>query len=145
MLEQSLILIKPHAFQKKKMGTIISMLERAEFKIVGLKSVKLTSELVRRFYFVHKGKPFFDSLTDYMSSDTIAAICVEKDDCVEELRKLVGNTNPSKAEEGTIRNSVGEDIQANGVHASDCVENAQKEIRFFFSDIELYSYTYLQY
>ena len=145
MLELSLVMVKPHAFDTEKLGIIISMLEQNGFSIVGLKSVKLTTELARRFYFVHEGKEFFERLIKYMSSGTIAAICVKKENCVSELRKLVGATDPTKAKVGTIRRTVGETVEANGVHASDCIENARKEIRFFFSDIELYSYQYLDY
>jgi nucleoside-diphosphate kinase len=80
-----------------------------------------------------------------MSSDTVAAICVEKEDCVKELRKLVGATDPKKAAEGTIRRVCGTTVERNAVHASDSMDNARKEIRFFFSDIELYSYRFIQY
>ncbi|NOR44273.1 MAG: nucleoside-diphosphate kinase [Candidatus Delongbacteria bacterium] len=145
MVELSLVMVKPHAFDTKKLGIIVSMLEQNGFKIVGLKSIKLTTELARRFYFVHEGKEFFERLIKYMSSGTIAAICVQKENCVVELRKLVGATDPTKSEVGTIRKAVGETVEANGVHSSDCIENARKEIRFFFSDIELYSYQYLDY
>ncbi|MCK5760826.1 MAG: nucleoside-diphosphate kinase [Candidatus Delongbacteria bacterium] len=145
MLELSLVMVKPHAFDTKKLGIIVSMLEQNGFRIVGLKSIKLTTELARRFYFVHEDKEFFERLIKYMSSGTIAAICVQKENCVVDLRKLIGATDPTKAEVGTIRRTVGETVSENGVHASDCIENARKEIRFFFSDIELYSYQYLEY
>jgi len=145
MLEQSLLMVKPHAFTAKKTGQIITMLEECDFHIVGIKSIKLTPELARRFYFVHEGKEFFERLINYMSTDTVAAICVEKENCVADLRKLIGTTDPAKAAEGTIRRAVGITVEQNGVHASDSVENAKKEIRFFFSDIELYSYRFLQY
>lgn len=145
MLELSLVMVKPHAFSSRKLGIIISMLEANDFHVVGIKSVNLTKELAKRFYFVHKGKEFFERLTDYMSSATVAAICVEKDNCVSELRKLVGATDPAKASEGTIRRACGTTVEMNAVHASDSIENANKEIRFFFSDIELYSYRFIQY
>jgi len=145
MLELSLCMVKPHAFATKKLGAIISMLEAEDFHIVGIKSVKLTPEMARRFYFVHDGKEFFGRLTDYMSSGTVAAICVEKENCVADLRRLVGATDPAEAAEGTIRRICGTTKEMNAVHASDCFENAKKEIRFFFSDIELYSYRFIQY
>jgi len=145
MLEQSLLMVKPHAFATKKTGIIITTLEENDFHIVGIKSIKLTPELARRFYFVHEGKEFFERLINYMSTDTVAAICVEKENCVADLRKLIGSTDPAKAAEGTIRRMVGTSVEKNGVHASDSIENALKEIRFFFSDIELYSYRFLQY
>lgn len=145
MLELSLVMVKPHAFATKKLGKIISMLEESDFHVVGIKSVKLTPELAKQFYFVHDGKEFFGRLTEYMSSDTVAAICVEKDNCVAELRKLVGATDPALADEGTIRRVCGSSKEMNAVHASDSIENARKEIRFFFSDIELYSYRFIQY
>lgn len=145
MLELSLVMVKPHAFSSKKLGIIISMLEANDFHVVGIKSVNLTKELAKRFYFVHEGKEFFERLTDYMSSATVAAICVEKENCVAELRKLVGSTDPAKAAEGSIRRACGTTVERNAVHASDSIENANKEIRFFFSDIELYSYRFIQY
>jgi nucleoside-diphosphate kinase len=145
MLELSLVMVKPHAFSTEKLGIIISMLEANNFHIVGIKSVNLTKELAKRFYFVHEGKEFFERLTDYMSSGTVAAICVEKDNCVADLRKLVGATDPSKAAEGTIRKRCGTTVEMNAVHASDSIENSKKEIRFFFSDIELYSYRFIKY
>ncbi|MBU4486868.1 MAG: nucleoside-diphosphate kinase [Candidatus Delongbacteria bacterium] len=138
-------MVKPHAFATKRMGTIISMLENNNFHIIGMKSIKLTLELARKFYFVHEGKEFFERLIKYMSSGTVAAICVEKNDCVAELRKLIGATDPSKAAEGTIRRVCGTTVGKNAVHASDSIENANKEVRFFFSDIELYSYRFIQY
>ena len=145
MLELSLVMVKPDAYSTKKLGTIISMLEANDFHVVGIKSVNLTKELAKRFYFVHDGKEFFERLTDYMSSATVAAICVEKENCVSDLRKLIGATDPAQAEEGTIRKVCGMTKQQNAVHASDSVENAKKEIRFFFSDIELYSYRFIRY
>ncbi|MFO7809912.1 MAG: nucleoside-diphosphate kinase [Candidatus Delongbacteria bacterium] len=145
MLEMSLVMVKPQAFATKKLGTIISMLEKHDFHIVGIKSVKLSKEMAKRFYFVHEGKEFFERLTSYMSSNIVAAICVEKDNCVTELRKIVGATDPVMAEEGTIRKLCGTTVQRNAVHASDSLDNAKKEIRFFFSDIELYSYRFIQY
>lgn len=134
---KSLLLIKPLAFRNRKVGKIITMIEDSGFDIIGMKELNLTKRLAERFYEVHKDRVFFDGLVEFMSSDKIVAICVEKENCVEELRKLVGNTDPSKAEEGTIRYEVGTNIEANGVHASDSIENAFNEIRFFFSALEV--------
>lgn len=139
MKQKSLLMVKPTAFRNRKLGVIISKLEENDFTIVGLKVLTLTKRLAERFYSVHKNKEFFDGLTEFMSSDKIAAVVVEKSHCIEELRKLVGNTDPKKAEEGTIRSIVGTDIQQNGVHASDSPANAKKEIAFFFSSLEVFS------
>ncbi|MBN1971262.1 MAG: nucleoside-diphosphate kinase [Candidatus Delongbacteria bacterium] len=137
MKQVSLLIIKPFAFRNKKVGRIISMIEDGGFDILGMKELNLTKRLAERFYEIHSNKSFFDGLTTFMSSDKIVAICVEKDNCIEDLRKLVGNTDPRKAEVGTIRHEVGTDIEANGVHASDSEENARNEIRFFFSALEV--------
>lgn len=113
------------------------MLEVAGFEIVQMKVLNLTKKLAERFYEIHKRKDFFHELVDYMRSDKILAICVEKENCVIDLRKLVGDTDPEKAKRGTIRKAIGKNKQENGVHASDSPENAEREIRFFFSALEV--------
>ncbi|PID29147.1 MAG: nucleoside-diphosphate kinase [Candidatus Cloacimonadota bacterium] len=137
MKNKSLLLIKPLAFKNKKAGKIISMIEEGGFDIVALKQLNLTEDIAKKFYAIHKERPFFGDLVKFMTSGKIVAICVEKENCVEDLRKLVGNTDPAKADDGTIREAVGTNIEANGVHASDSEENAINEIRFFFSAFEV--------
>jgi len=125
-------MIKPIAVKKGKTGFIISMIMEKGFKIVALKLTYLSKEDAEKFYAVHKGRPFYESLVKFMSSGPIIAAILEKDNAVEDYRKLIGNTDPSKAEEGTIRKLFAESIQANAVHGSDSDENAEWESNFFF-------------
>lgn len=126
-------MIKPYAFKKGKTGFIISLIMEKGFKIVALKLTHLTVEDAENFYSIHEGKPFYDSLVKFMSSGPIIAAILEKENAVEDYRKLIGNTDPKKAEEGTIRKLFAESIQANAVHGSDSDENAEWEAKFFFS------------
>ncbi|OPZ97828.1 MAG: Nucleoside diphosphate kinase [Bacteroidetes bacterium ADurb.Bin408] len=126
-------LIKPYAFKKGKWGLILTKIIDAGFKIVALKLTHLTLEDAEKFYEIHKGRPFYDSLVKFMSSGPIIAAILEKDNAVEDYRKLIGNTDPAKAEEGTIRKLFAESIQANAVHGSDSDQNAEWEANFFFS------------
>ena len=126
-------MIKPYAFKKGKAGSILAMIMNSGFKIVALKLTHLTIEDAEVFYAIHKERPFYDSLVKFMSSGPIIAAILEKENAVEDYRKLIGNTDPSKAEEGTIRKLFAESIQANAVHGSDSDENALNEANFFFS------------
>jgi len=126
-------MIKPYAVKKGKAGSIIAMIQNSGFKIVALKLTCLSLEDAEKFYEIHKGRPFYDSLVKFMSSGPIIAAILEKENAVENYRKLIGNTDPAKAEEGTIRKLYGESIQANAVHGSDSDENACDEANFFFS------------
>ncbi len=126
-------MIKPYAFKKGKGGLILAKIIDAGFKIVALKLTHLTIEDAEKFYEIHKGRPFYDSLVKFMSSGPIIAAILEKDNAVEDYRRLIGNTDPSKAEEGTIRKLFAESIQANAVHGSDSDLNAEWEANFFFS------------
>ncbi len=137
MEERTLLFIKPDIVAEKKTGEIIKILEENGFEILSLKKVKLTKKQVEEFYKIHKGKDFFKSLVEYISSGEIVAVCVKKENAVKDLRKLVGATDPEKAEEGTIRRKFGKNIQKNAVHASAPDENPEREIHFFFSEIEL--------
>ena len=131
-------MIKPYAVKKGKAGAIMAMIINSNFKIVALKLTQLTLEDAEKFYEVHKGRPFYDSLVKFMSSGPVIAAILEKDNAVEDYRKLIGNTDPSKAEEGTIRKLYGDSIQANAVHGSDSDENAVFEANFFFSFREIF-------
>lgn len=135
--QKSLMMIKPLAFYNNLVGHILTMVENAGFDIIAIKSYNLSKRQAELFYAVHSKRAFFDELTDYMASGKIAAICLGKINCIEEVRNLVGNTDPHKAADGTIRHIYGTNIQENAVHASDSQENALQELRFFFSDMEL--------
>ena len=129
-------MIKPEAVADGYSGAIVKMIEEAGFRIVALKMVKLTKERAGQFYAVHKERPFYESLCEYMSSGHIIAAILEKENAVEDFRKLIGATNPEEAEEGTIRKLYAKSLQSNAVHGSDSDDNAQIEGNFYFSDIE---------
>ncbi|MDP3880409.1 MAG: nucleoside-diphosphate kinase [Dehalococcoidales bacterium] len=137
-MERSLVLIKPDAVEKRSTGAIIARLEGRELRIAALKMLHLDKDLAKRHYAVHDGKPFFNDLIDYITSAPIVAIVFEGEGAVETIRKIMGATDPAKAEAGTIRRDFGSDIQRNAVHGSDSVETAEKEVRLFFSDDEIY-------
>jgi len=129
-------MIKPDAVAEGYSGAILKMIEESGFRIVSLKMIKLTKERVGQFYAVHKERPFYDSLCDYMSSGHIIAAILEKENAVEDFRTLIGATNPNDAAEGTIRKLYAKSMQSNAVHGSDSDENAEIEGNFYFSDIE---------
>lgn len=129
-------MIKPDAVANGHMGAIINHIIKAGFKIVALKYTRLSSEQAGKFYEVHKERPFYGELVDYMSSGPIVAAVLEKDNAVEEFRKTIGATDPQKADEGTIRKLYATSIAANAVHGSDSDENAAIEASFFFSKLE---------
>lgn len=129
-------MIKPDAFGAGNSGAILKMIEEAGFQVVALKATKLTAELAGKFYEVHKERPFYKDLCTYMSSGPIIAAILEKDNAVEDFRKLIGATNPADAAEGTIRKLFATSIEANAVHGSDSDENAAIEGNFFFSQFE---------
>lgn len=129
-------MIKPDAVADGHTGAILKMIEDAGFRTTAMKKTKLTKEQAGQFYKVHKERPFYDELTTYMSSGPIVALVLEKDDAVADFRKLIGATNPTEAEEGTIRKLYAKSIEANAVHGSDADETAEQEADFFFEDTE---------
>ena len=133
-MSRTLLIVKPDATDRRLTGHIIGRLERAQFRIVAMRMHRMGGDQARRFYAVHEGKPFLDDLVEFMSSGSVVSIVLEKDNAVEDLRTLVGATDPEKADCGTIRQEIGVDIQRNSVHASDSDENATTEIAFFFGD-----------
>jgi nucleoside-diphosphate kinase len=135
--KQTLAIIKPDAVEKGYAGEILSMIIKAGFKIKAMKMVHLTKSSAEGFYAVHKGKPFFIELVKYMTSGPCIPIALEKENAVEDYRKLIGATDPAKADKGTVRKLYAVDIQFNAVHGSDSDENAIKEIAHFFSSDEL--------
>jgi len=133
-------MIKPTAFRNKNAGAILSLITGADFKIIALKMTQMTKTDAELFYNIHRGKPFFESLVDFMSSGPIIALVIEKENAVAAYREYIGSTNPAEAKEGTIRNLFGKSIQENAVHGSDSDENAIRETFFFFSERELFHY-----
>ena len=131
-MQRTLLMIKPDAVEKRAIGRIINMLEENGFKIISIKSKVFTKEEAEKFYEVHKGKEFFSSLIDYITSGMVVGIMVEGDNAVSKLRELVGATDPRKARAGTIRAVFGESIERNAEHACDSPESADKELSLFF-------------
>lgn len=131
-MSKTLLIIKPDATERNLIGHVINRLEKARFTVADIRMVHLTDQQARRFYAVHEGKPFLDSLVAFMTSGRVVPMLLEKDNAVEDLRTLIGATDPGKAACGTIRDEIGCDIEKNSVHASDSDENAAKEISFFF-------------
>ncbi len=131
-------MIKPDAVENNYIGGILKMINDAGFKIVAMKYTKLTPETAGKFYEVHKERPFYGELVEYMSSGPIVAAILEKDNAVEDFRTLIGATNPEEAAEGTIRKIYASSISANAVHGSDSDENAKIEGDFHFSAEECF-------
>ncbi|WP_425637111.1 nucleoside-diphosphate kinase [Algoriphagus yeomjeoni] len=129
-------MIKPDAFAEGNSGAILKMIEEAGFKIVAMKATQLTKEIAGKFYEVHSARPFYADLCAYMSSGPIIAAILEKENAVEDFRKLIGATNPADAADGTIRKIFAKSIEANAVHGSDSDENAAIEGAFYFSITE---------
>jgi len=139
-MERSLVLIKPDGIQRGLTGAVIARLEEGGLKLVALKMLRLNKEMARRHYAIHKDKPFFNNLVDYISSAPIVAAVFAGEQAVSAIRKIMGATDPAKAEKGTIRGDFGQDIERNTVHGSDAVETAATEISLFFAPNEIVSY-----
>ncbi len=137
MVEQTLSIIKPDAVERDLVGQILQRIEGAGLKIKALKMLHLTKKQAQGFYEVHKDKPFFDSLTEYMCSGPIVVSVLEGEDAIARYRELMGATNPDEAKPGTIRKEFALDIEKNSVHGSDSPENAKKEISYFFNKLEV--------
>lgn len=131
-------MIKPDAVQAGNIGNILKMINEAGFKIVAMKYLRLSELSAGQFYIVHNQRPFYGELCEYMSSGPIVAAVLEKDNAVEDFRKLIGATDPAKADEGTIRKLFAKSIAENAVHGSDSDENAALESAFFFSQLEMH-------
>ena len=129
-------MIKPDAVENGHIGAIIDQITKAGFKIVAMKYTSLSPEMSGQFYDIHRERPFFKDLVSFMSSGPIVAAILEKDNAIEDFRKLIGATDPQKADVGTIRQKFAKSIDANAVHGSDSDENAQIEGNFFFSAFE---------
>lgn len=129
-------MIKPDAVGANNTGAITKMIEEAGFRIVAMKKTQLSQERAGQFYAIHKERPFYKDLCTYMSSGPIVPMILEKSNAVEDFRKLIGATDPKKAEAGTIRNLFAKSIEANAIHGSDSDANAEIEGNFFFSNLE---------
>jgi nucleoside-diphosphate kinase len=129
-------IIKPDAIRTGKTGPILSMINEGGFEISAIKMVQMTTQQAESFYAVHTGKPFFEDLVEFMTSGPVVVMILKHENAVEEFRKLIGATDPNKAEPGTIRKTFAVSVKMNAVHGSDSDENAVRESNFFFSDIE---------
>lgn len=137
MAQQTLAIIKPDAIQRNLAGEILRRIEAAGLRVRALKMVHMGKEQAKGFYAVHADKPFYDSLTDYMSSGPAVVAVLEAENAVSAYRELMGATNPEEAAEDTIRKDFALDIEKNSVHGSDSPENAEREISYFFNRLEI--------
>lgn len=138
MSNRTFTMIKPDAFANGHSGAILDKIIKSGFRIVSLKLTSLSAEKAGEFYAVHKARPFYGELVEFMSSGPIIAAILEKENAVESFRKLIGATDPAKADEGTIRKQFAENLGRNAIHGSDSDENAAIEGSFFFSNLERY-------
>ena len=137
-MEKSLVLVKPDAMERQLAGAIISRLQSAGLKLIGLKMLHMDNKLAEKHYSVHKGKAFFSGLVEYMTSGPIVAAAFEGDGVIKKIRDLMGATDPAKAAPGTIRKDYGLDLQRNSTHASDSPENGETEIALYFTKKEIF-------
>ena len=138
MKDRTFAIIKPDAVKNGHTGKIYDRILKSNFDIIGAKLLQMTQEQARGFYGVHKERPFFNDLINFMTSGPSMVLALEKDDAVQSWRDTIGSTNPQKAAEKTIRKDFASNVQENAVHGSDSNENAQKEIAFFFLESELH-------
>jgi nucleoside-diphosphate kinase len=136
-LQRTFSIIKPDAVRRGATGDILHMLQERGFRVVGMKMLEITKEQAQGFYAVHAGRPFFDSLTDFMSSGPLVVLALEKENAIADLRELMGPTNPAQAPAGSIRKKWGANIENNAIHGSDAEETARFEISYFFAGYEL--------
>ena len=136
MIEQTLAIIKPDAVRRGLIGRILAGLEEHGFHVCALKLVRLSKLAAQEFYKVHAQRPFYESLTTYMSSGPVVPILLEREHAIQALRELMGPTDPRQAAPGTIRQAYGENIERNAIHGSDAPETASVEIAFFFNHLE---------
>ncbi|MCL5878279.1 MAG: nucleoside-diphosphate kinase [Deltaproteobacteria bacterium] len=136
-MQRTLSIVKPDGVRKQVVGKVISLFEEKGIKVVGMKMLSLTREKAMGFYRVHKDRPFFGSLTTFMSSGPVVVMVLEGEDAINKVRTIMGATDPKKADKGTIRNMFASDIEQNIVHGSDSPESAATEIPYFFSEMEI--------
>ncbi|HOV98690.1 MAG TPA: nucleoside-diphosphate kinase [Bacteroidota bacterium] len=136
-VERTLAILKPDCVRKNLQGEVIRRIQSAGFKILSMKQIRISKEVARAFYAVHKGKPFYDGLVEFMTSGQCMPIALEKENAVADFRMLIGATDPKEAAEGTIRKLYADNKGENIVHGSDSPENGRYEVAFFFSESEL--------
>ncbi len=137
MPQRTFSILKPDAVRKGDSAAILATIEKADFKLVAIKKISISKQQAEGFYHVHAQRPFFASLTEFMSSGPIFPMVLEKDNAIADLRKLMGATNPANAEEGTIRKQFAASIEENAIHGSDAEDTAAFEIGYFFAGYEL--------
>lgn len=137
MAQRTFSIIKPDAVRNGHSGAILAEIEKAGFKMLSIRKQSISKAQAEGFYYVHKARPFFNDLCDFMSSGPIFLMVLEKDNAIADLRKLMGSTNPANAEEGTIRKKFAESIQENAIHGSDAEDTAAFEIGYWFAGYEL--------
>ena len=137
-MQETFSIIKPDATKRNLTGSINMLIENSGLRIIAQKRIKLNKDQAENFYFVHKEKPFFNDLVKYMTSEPVVVQVLTGENAIDKYRKVMGATNPENAEEGTIRKEFAINIEQNSVHGSDSLENAIKEISFFFSDCEIF-------
>lgn len=145
-MERTLCIIKPDAVKKKVQGHIIQKILDAGFQILGMKMLHLSEAQAKAFYAVHKERPFYKDLVEFMTSGPVITIALQKENAIADYRKLIGATDPVKADAGTVRKLYATNVQENAVHGSDSIENGKIEVAFFFSEAEIadkiiYSFT----
>jgi nucleoside-diphosphate kinase len=139
-IERTLSIIKPDAVKKNVVGACLAKLNEAGLQVVGIRAIQLSKEQARAFYAVHEKRPFYNSLVEFMTSGPVVISVLEGENAIAANRKVMGATDPAKAEEGTIRKAFGDNIEQNAVHGSDAPETAKNEISFFFPECELVRY-----
>ena len=137
-MERTFAIIKPDAVERNLIGKILERIESNGFKITGMKKTQLSQKEAKGFYYVHKERPFFDSLTEFMCSGPVVLLVLEKENAITAWRDLMGATNPEDAKEGTIRKDFALSIEKNSTHGSDSPENAKYELSYFFSETEIF-------
>ena len=138
-LQRTFSIVKPDAVRKGHTGAILAMIQQAGFRIISMKMIEITKKEAEGFYAVHSARPFFESLTRFMSSGPIVVLALEKENAIADLRKLMGATNPANAEEGTVRKKFASSIEENAIHGSDAEDTAKFELSYFFPGYELES------
>ena len=136
-MERTLCILKPDAVRNQNIGNIVAMIQAAGFRILGMKQITITKAVAGEFYAVHKERPFYGELVNFMSSGAIVPIALEKENAVADWRTLIGATDPAEAAEGTVRKKYATSKGENAVHGSDSVENGGNEVAFFFAESEL--------
>ncbi len=137
VVERTLAILKPDCVRKNLQGEVLSRIQKAGFKVLGVKQIRLTKEAAGAFYSVHKGRPFYDGLVEFMSGGSCVPIALEKENAVADFRRLIGATDPKEAAEGTIRKLFADNKGENIIHGSDSAENGRVEVAFFYSEREL--------